>query len=156
MRRSGSISDHGRVDKQDHQDRPVDHQGGCRVWDCGSPLYDSYELAAVNHLLERHMMILPPSCGSRRIVPVMPSGRIGPVGSGRKGEAEASIFLSATTSLARSLGRRLSKIVPRRRIDKRYHDDNNNTKVNNANGKVVGFRFNALSCGAGRGRFGDR
>ncbi|KAL9234529.1 hypothetical protein vseg_009390 [Gypsophila vaccaria] len=30
-----------------------------RVWDCGSPLYDSYELACVSHLIERHLMKHP-------------------------------------------------------------------------------------------------
>ncbi|KAM7531384.1 hypothetical protein LguiB_034794 [Lonicera macranthoides] len=29
------------------------------VWDCGSPLYDSYELVSLCHLIERHMMSLP-------------------------------------------------------------------------------------------------
>ncbi|XVE58016.1 hypothetical protein DITRI_Ditri04bG0136300 [Diplodiscus trichospermus] len=29
------------------------------VWDCGSPLYDSYELASLGHILERHTMALP-------------------------------------------------------------------------------------------------
>ncbi|XP_048132111.1 uncharacterized protein LOC125314254 [Rhodamnia argentea] len=28
------------------------------VWDCGSPLYDSYELASLGHLLDRNMMAL--------------------------------------------------------------------------------------------------
>ncbi|CAN1778528.1 hypothetical protein LINPERHAP1_LOCUS14413 [Linum perenne] len=31
------------------------------VWDCGSPLYDSYEIASVGHLIERHTMSLPSS-----------------------------------------------------------------------------------------------
>ncbi|KAK4266962.1 hypothetical protein QN277_023817 [Acacia crassicarpa] len=29
------------------------------IWDCGSPLYDSYELVSVTHLIERHWMIFP-------------------------------------------------------------------------------------------------
>nr|XP_010924829.1 uncharacterized protein LOC105047559 [Elaeis guineensis] len=29
------------------------------IWDCGSPLYDSFELASLCHLLDRHQMTLP-------------------------------------------------------------------------------------------------
>lgn len=36
------------------------------IWDCGSPLYDSYEIASLGHLLERHMMALPFSGSSSR------------------------------------------------------------------------------------------
>ncbi|XWS38257.1 hypothetical protein CRYUN_Cryun19dG0115800 [Craigia yunnanensis] len=32
------------------------------IWDCGSPLYDSYELASFGHVLERHTMALPYPC----------------------------------------------------------------------------------------------
>lgn len=38
-----------------------------KVWDCGSPLYDAYELVAVSHLVERHIMILPYLSGSRNL-----------------------------------------------------------------------------------------
>ncbi|OVA01918.1 hypothetical protein BVC80_9079g58 [Macleaya cordata] len=34
------------------------------VWDCGSPLYDSFELASVTHIIERNLMILPFSSSS--------------------------------------------------------------------------------------------
>lgn len=36
------------------------------IWDCGSPLYDSYELVSLTRLIERHLMILPSLGGSRR------------------------------------------------------------------------------------------
>ncbi|KAF8695890.1 hypothetical protein HU200_036766 [Digitaria exilis] len=29
------------------------------TWDCGSPLYDSFELASLHHILESHLMVLP-------------------------------------------------------------------------------------------------
>ncbi|KAJ4780672.1 ATP-dependent DNA helicase mph1 [Rhynchospora pubera] len=29
------------------------------VWDCGSHLYDSYELVSFSHFLDRHVMLLP-------------------------------------------------------------------------------------------------
>ncbi|KAG6502508.1 hypothetical protein ZIOFF_034789 [Zingiber officinale] len=32
---------------------------GARVWDCGSPLYDSSELASLLHIIDRHTMTLP-------------------------------------------------------------------------------------------------
>lgn len=37
------------------------------IWDCGSPLYDSFELASFCHQLDRHLMLLPFSKGSRRL-----------------------------------------------------------------------------------------
>lgn len=37
-----------------------------KIWDCGSPLYDAYELVAVSNLMERHFMILPYLSGSRK------------------------------------------------------------------------------------------
>ncbi|KAG8476480.1 hypothetical protein CXB51_033379 [Gossypium anomalum] len=32
------------------------------LWDCGSPLYDSYELASISRILERHTIALPYPC----------------------------------------------------------------------------------------------
>ncbi|KAG4117506.1 hypothetical protein ERO13_D12G236050v2 [Gossypium hirsutum] len=32
------------------------------IWDCGSPLYDSYELASISRILERHTIALPYPC----------------------------------------------------------------------------------------------
>jgi hypothetical protein len=29
------------------------------VWDCGSHLYDSYELVSFSHLLDRHVVLVP-------------------------------------------------------------------------------------------------
>ncbi|KAK8636240.1 hypothetical protein V6N13_004944 [Hibiscus sabdariffa] len=37
------------------------------IWDCGSPLYDSYELVSVSHQIERHLMKLPSLGGSNRM-----------------------------------------------------------------------------------------
>uniref|UniRef100_A0A7N0RDG8 Uncharacterized protein n=1 Tax=Kalanchoe fedtschenkoi TaxID=63787 RepID=A0A7N0RDG8_KALFE len=33
--------------------------GAVGVWDCGSSLYDAFELVSFSHLLERRMMLLP-------------------------------------------------------------------------------------------------
>lgn len=35
-----------------------------RVWDCGSPLYDSHELASLGHLIERRTMFVSFLCRS--------------------------------------------------------------------------------------------
>ncbi|XVE77253.1 hypothetical protein DITRI_Ditri13aG0047300 [Diplodiscus trichospermus] len=37
------------------------------IWDCGSPLYDSYELVSLCHLIERHLMKLPSLGCSKRL-----------------------------------------------------------------------------------------
>ncbi|XP_020099107.1 uncharacterized protein LOC109717647 [Ananas comosus] len=34
-------------------------EGRLCVWDCGSPLYDAFELVSVSHLIDRHVMALP-------------------------------------------------------------------------------------------------
>ncbi|CAA2951659.1 uncharacterized protein LOC111410948 [Olea europaea var. sylvestris] len=38
-----------------------------KVWDCGSPLYDSYELVSVSHVIERHFMVFPYLTKSRNV-----------------------------------------------------------------------------------------
>ncbi|XP_057780028.1 uncharacterized protein LOC130998632 [Salvia miltiorrhiza] len=42
-----------------------DDEKWLKIWDCGSPLYDAYELVAVSHVVERNCMILPYLSGSR-------------------------------------------------------------------------------------------
>lgn len=37
------------------------------IWDCGSPLYDSYELVSLDHLIQRHLMVIPSLGGSKRL-----------------------------------------------------------------------------------------
>ncbi|KAI5647156.1 hypothetical protein M9H77_33161 [Catharanthus roseus] len=46
---------------KDVQQKPSDEEEeeGMNVWDCGSPLYDSYELVSLGHVIDRHTMILP-------------------------------------------------------------------------------------------------
>ncbi|WVZ16852.1 hypothetical protein V8G54_009834 [Vigna mungo] len=36
------------------------------IWDCGSPLYDSYELVSLDHIIGRHLMAFPSSNGSSK------------------------------------------------------------------------------------------
>ncbi|TXG50637.1 hypothetical protein EZV62_023161 [Acer yangbiense] len=55
-----------------HEKR-LDIDSGILVWDCGSPLYDSYEIASFVHLIERKMiaLALPPSpTGSDRFTDI--------------------------------------------------------------------------------------
>lgn len=112
MRRSEFANRRRLVDDQE-QDPPTDHQGSRTVWDCGSPLYDSYELAALNRLLERHSMISPSSCRSARMIMVVPSEKAGP--DNGKGEAAGASPASSTiVSSARSFGRRLWRRVARK------------------------------------------
>ncbi|KAF8108511.1 hypothetical protein N665_0108s0047 [Sinapis alba] len=45
-----------------------DHNNNDRIlWDCGSPLYDSYELVSLTHIIERHFMYLPSLSGTRKV-----------------------------------------------------------------------------------------
>lgn len=39
----------------------LEEEKAMSVWDCGSPLYDSYELVTLNHLIDRHLMAPFPS-----------------------------------------------------------------------------------------------
>ncbi|KAF5451715.1 hypothetical protein F2P56_026800 [Juglans regia] len=43
-----------------------EEKGALGIWDCGSPLYDSYELVSVTHIIDRHLMSLPYIGGSKR------------------------------------------------------------------------------------------
>ncbi|KAL5062392.1 hypothetical protein RYX36_024129 [Vicia faba] len=38
------------------------------IWDCGSPLYDSCELATLSHIVERQMVEWPYLGGSKQII----------------------------------------------------------------------------------------
>ncbi|KAL9664815.1 hypothetical protein QQ045_020223 [Rhodiola kirilowii] len=48
------------------EEKEEEEEAAVKVWDCGSPLYDSYELAALGHVIDRHTMALPSPCGSFR------------------------------------------------------------------------------------------
>ncbi|KAJ6415071.1 hypothetical protein OIU84_003965 [Salix udensis] len=39
-------------------------QSAADAWDCGSPLYDSYEIASLGHVIDRHSLALPFPSGS--------------------------------------------------------------------------------------------
>ncbi|WCJ26471.1 hypothetical protein M5689_008284 [Euphorbia peplus] len=55
--------------KMEEKMKKREEEVAINVWDCGSPLYDSYEVASFGQIIERHMMKLPfssPSFGSKR------------------------------------------------------------------------------------------
>ncbi|PON42229.1 hypothetical protein PanWU01x14_283450 [Parasponia andersonii] len=57
--------------KRQEEEEEEDHKGekeenNLAIWDCGSPLYDSYELVSLSHLIERHLMVLPSIGGSSK------------------------------------------------------------------------------------------
>ncbi|KAJ7951269.1 4-hydroxy-tetrahydrodipicolinate reductase [Quillaja saponaria] len=41
---------------------------GLAIWDCGSPLYDSYELVSLSRVTDRHLMALPSLSGSEPLI----------------------------------------------------------------------------------------
>jgi len=43
-----------------------EEQEAINVWDCGSPLYDSYEIASLGHLIDRHSLALSSACGPEK------------------------------------------------------------------------------------------
>ncbi|KAI9109805.1 hypothetical protein K1719_018846 [Acacia pycnantha] len=49
------------------EEKQEEEESGMGIWDCGSPLYDSYELVSLSHVIERHMMVLPSLEGSKQI-----------------------------------------------------------------------------------------
>ncbi|GKU96707.1 hypothetical protein SLEP1_g9914 [Rubroshorea leprosula] len=56
-------SENRAIGKEEEEEKAVS-----AIWDCGSPLYDSFELVSLSHLIERHLMVLP-SLGSARVSP---------------------------------------------------------------------------------------
>ncbi|KAJ4728154.1 ATP-dependent DNA helicase mph1 [Melia azedarach] len=95
---------------------------GVSVWDCGSPLYDSYELVSVNHLIERHLMAIPSLGGSKRIASKFYYDRdVQDLGSvtGHTGTKVNS--RSLTNKLCEFVGRRLlsKRKIGQRKIEKR-------------------------------------
>ncbi|XVF22412.1 hypothetical protein REPUB_Repub12eG0170100 [Reevesia pubescens] len=49
------------------KEKDEDTAAAVAIWDCGGPLYDSYELVSLSHLIERRLMKLPSLGGSKRL-----------------------------------------------------------------------------------------
>lgn len=75
-------------------------QAAVSIWDCGSPLYDSYELVSFTYFIERHMMVLPSSILSSQFesstskthVMVLPSSERHGSSTSRSSEKETTIM----------------------------------------------------------------
>ncbi|KAG5021761.1 hypothetical protein JHK85_018103 [Glycine max] len=47
--------------KEYEKEEDQEEEKAMPIWDCGSPLYDSYELVSVDHIIDRHLMAFPSS-----------------------------------------------------------------------------------------------
>lgn len=47
------------MDQRKKQEEKGEDIEGISKWDCGSPLYDSYELVTLSHHIDKHLMTLP-------------------------------------------------------------------------------------------------
>lgn len=66
---NGTLSDkNSRIEEEEFDEGKEndEEEKVIKIWDCGSPLYDSYELVALSHLIDRHLMALPYLSGSRK------------------------------------------------------------------------------------------
>ncbi|CAH8383778.1 unnamed protein product [Eruca vesicaria subsp. sativa] len=72
---------------------PVKMSDGCdhKIWDCGSPLYDSYELVSFAHIIERKL--LPFSPFTRQ-----PSWRLRVLMDKDKDKCSSESYVSKTTT----------------------------------------------------------
>ncbi|XWS35873.1 hypothetical protein CRYUN_Cryun20dG0034100 [Craigia yunnanensis] len=91
------------------------------IWDCGSPLYDSYELVSLSYLIERHLMKLPSLGGSNRLTTRFshPSDVTSDTTTDPTSNARAKESSSLMSSLGEFLG---SKFWKRRRFGQRRDD----------------------------------
>ncbi|CAI9772661.1 unnamed protein product [Fraxinus pennsylvanica] len=74
-------------------EKEEDGEAAAFIWDCGSPLYDSYELVSFTYFIERHMMVLPSqfeSSTSKRHVMVLPSSALSESSASRSSEKETT------------------------------------------------------------------
>ncbi|KAL2490280.1 Uncharacterized protein Adt_25908 [Abeliophyllum distichum] len=53
--------------KEEEEKEKEKEEKTLKLWDCGSPLYDSHEVASISHVIERHFMVLPYLSGSRNV-----------------------------------------------------------------------------------------
>ncbi|KAI3859687.1 hypothetical protein MKX03_031201 [Papaver bracteatum] len=79
-----------------------DHEDEEEVWDCGSTLYDSFELVSLTHVIERNMMVLPFSI-------IRPSKRF--TASSRFSSAKDLIANPGSTSTSRDNSFKMSSSV---------------------------------------------
>ncbi|WCJ22384.1 hypothetical protein M5689_004479 [Euphorbia peplus] len=85
------ISDH-------EKDKNVKEDKILSVWDLGSPLYDSYELVTLSHIIDRHLMIFPFYTGRSRSSLVsknvcLPQEAVSSTGSSRRRRCSTMIAM---------------------------------------------------------------
>ncbi|KAK7275334.1 hypothetical protein RIF29_16447 [Crotalaria pallida] len=57
----------GKSEEEEEEEEEVEKTKS--MWDCGSPLYDSYELVSLDHVIDRNLMAFPSSLhGSKPII----------------------------------------------------------------------------------------
>ena len=65
--KNGELKQEAKESKEEGEGDGEEEVDNESVWDCGSPLYDSFELASLCHQLDRHLMLLPFTKGSGRL-----------------------------------------------------------------------------------------
>lgn len=110
------------------------------IWDCGSPLYDSYELVSLSHLIERRLMTLPSVGGSRLFITQFshPSDLINPPTS----TADVSrTRLAKWSSKVASLSEFVERKVWKKRVFGEWKDKVKKMKLNKPLGSCnkIGF-----------------
>ncbi|KAL4323726.1 hypothetical protein GQ457_11G001600 [Hibiscus cannabinus] len=81
------------------------------IWDCGSPLYDSYELVSLSHLIERHLMKLPYLGSSKRLTSTLPDAIPATIADTPTRYARAKDSSSPLSSLVEFLGDKFLKRI---------------------------------------------
>lgn len=76
-----------------------------RIWDCGSPLYDSFEVATVGHLIDRHALALVSPGGSMRFPATVSKVSL----SGQRSSSEKMIMGSGVGAVSKLLRMKLWK-----------------------------------------------
>ncbi|GAA0154366.1 hypothetical protein LIER_12364 [Lithospermum erythrorhizon] len=54
------------IASKENQKIDVKYQKENGIWDCGSNLYDSYELVSLSNIIDRNLMVLPGLSGSKK------------------------------------------------------------------------------------------
>ncbi|XVF80201.1 hypothetical protein PTKIN_Ptkin15bG0051900 [Pterospermum kingtungense] len=89
------------------------------IWDCGSPLYDSYELVSLSHLIERHLM-KPPYLGCSKRLTTRISHHIDVTPTTSTADSTSKARAKESSSLMSRLGEFLgSKFWKRKRFEQR-------------------------------------
>ncbi|GMI75927.1 hypothetical protein HRI_001262000 [Hibiscus trionum] len=87
------------------------------IWDCGSPLYDSYELVSFSLQIERHLMKLPYLGSSKRLTSTgtrfsyLPDVVPATIAGTPTSNARAKVFSSLMSSLGEFLGSKFLKRI---------------------------------------------